>query len=315
MSDIWQAWMLVGILLVGVMADSASTQAEEQTPYLVVLGVAQDGGYPQAGCLRDCCRNVVAEAAVGPVCLGLLDPVSGQRWLFECTPQFPSQLALLNQLAPVAAGPGLDGIFLTHAHVGHYGGLIHLGREVMGAQEIPVYVMPRMEQFLRNHGPWSQLVTLRNIQLHALQDHTAIKLNTRLSVTPVLVPHRDEFSETVAYLITGPQRRVLFLPDIDKWSRWETSIETMLSQVDVAYLDATFYDAAELPGRDMSQIPHPFVVESIERFGSLSEQQRGKIKFIHLNHSNPAWDPNSAATQQIRRSGMSVAQMLDRVAL
>ncbi len=301
------------ILLSGTWADSLAADQ----PFVVVLGIAQDAGYPQAGCQRECCRAAWKEPAHRrmPVCLAIVDPQSRQRWLVECTPQFPAQLRRLDQLFPVDASPGLDGILLTHAHIGHYAGLVHLGREVMGANGVPVFVMPRMRQFLSANGPWDQLVSLKNISLQNLESGRPRQLNPRLSVTPLTVPHRDEYSETVAFKIQGPNRSVLFLPDIDKWTRWETRIEKVIEQVHVAYLDATFFDGEELPGRDISLIPHPFVVESIARFRTLPDDQRSKIRFIHLNHTNPALRPDSRATAQVREAGMRIAQPLEKVLL
>ncbi len=294
---------------------SPAAFAQEKSPYVVVLGVAQDGGFPQAGCQKLCCRDRHGGAVEGPSCLAVVDPQTSQRWLFECTPEFPRQLARLNEICPVEDRLGIDGIFLTHAHIGHYAGLVHLGREVMGADNLPVHVMPRMKSYLQDNGPWSQLVKLKNIHLQELQSGQTVRLNERLSVTPILVPHRDEFSETVAYLIAGPERNVLFLPDIDKWERWETRIEDLIADVDVAYLDATFFDGAELPGRDMAQIPHPFVVESIKRFGALKVGDRNKIRFIHLNHTNPALNPSSKASGRVRAAGMAIAATSERVEL
>ena len=275
---------------------------------LVVLGIAQDAGFPQAGCHKKCCaaawqnpdlRRMVA-------CLAVVDHQTNARWLFDCTPDFPEQLSLLDQLAPTKTTPGLTGIFLTHAHIGHYTGLIHLGREVMGAKEIPVYAMPRMQRFLESNGPWSQLVELENIMLVPLAANAARELD-RVTVTAFLVPHRGEFSETVGFRISGPNKTVIFLPDIDKWSHWDNSIEKLLEEVDVAYLDGTFFSNGEILGRDMSLIPHPFVAESIKRFSPLDETQRQKVRFIHFNHTNPSLQPASAAVSQIERAGMRVA--------
>ena len=291
-----------------------SREAKDQ-PFAVVLGIAQDGGFPQAGCKKECCRDHDASAIEGPSCIAVVDPTSQQRWLFECTPQFPSQLSTLDATFPGKDGIGLSGIFLTHAHIGHYAGLIHLGREVMGAKAVPVYAMPRMRNFLTTNGPWSQLVALENIELHQLESGTAVQLNERIKVTPLLVPHRDEFSETVGYLIEGPNHAALFLPDIDKWERWESKIETYVQKVDVAFLDATFFDGDELPGRVMSEIPHPFIKESIQRFAALDSKHRSKIAFIHLNHSNPALKIDSAASKAIDRAGMSVARTSQRFGL
>ena len=232
---------------------------------------------------------------------------------------------MLDKVCPGRAEPVIDGVFLTHAHMGHYTGLMHFGREVMGAKGIPTYVMPRMKTFLTNNGPWGQLVRLGNIKLQALRANEVVEVAPAVTVKPLLVPHRDEYSETVGFVISvhmepnanlefganlesAPTCRVLYLPDIDKWSRWETPVEEVIASVDIALIDATFFGAGELPGRDMSQIPHPFVEESITRFQALDASERGKIHFIHFNHSNPALRIDSAAVYQIEKAGMHIAK-------
>jgi pyrroloquinoline quinone biosynthesis protein B len=252
------------------------------------------------------------------VSLGLVEPASGQRWIFEATPDFREQLQLLDEIAPVDASPGLAGIFLTHAHIGHYTGLMFLGHESLGAEEVPVFAMPGMRHFLSNNGPWSQLVRYGNIVLRALEAGIPVPLGERLSVTPFLVPHRQEFAEVVGFRIEGPNRTVLFIPDIDSWEEWDAggvSIEHEIASVDVAYLDATFFADGELPGRDMSGFPHPFIAHSMERFAALPESERAKIRFIHLNHSNPAVDPDAAARAEIEAGGFRVAVEGERVTL
>ena len=286
-------------------------------PYVVVLGIAQDAGYPQAGCRKACCARAWAEpqARRHAVCLAIVDPESRQRWLVECTPDFREQLHQLDSIAAPKDKLGLDGILLTHAHVGHYVGLVHLGREVMGADRVSVYAMPRMGQFLKSNGPWSQLVSAKNIAVRDLADGRAAQLNERIRVTPFLVPHRDEYSETVGFRLEGPDRSVVFLPDVDKWERWETTIEDVLSEVDVAHLDGTFFDDGELPGRDMSGIPHPFIAESMRRFGGLAESERNKVRFLHFNHTNPVLDGQSREAREVRAAGYRLAVEGERVEL
>ena len=285
-------------------------------PFAIVLGTAQDGGFPQAGCKKDCCKKALGnvEKRRDPASLGIIDPISGQRWFIECTPSFPRQARRLDAAFPKLSGR-IDGILLTHAHIGHYAGLIHLGREVMGADGVPVHAMPRMEKFLRTHGPWSQLVKLKNIALRPMLDGRAFALNKRLRITPFLVPHRDEFSETVGFRIEGPRQKILWLPDIDKWERWKTPLEKALVDMDIAYLDATFYADGELPGRDMSKIPHPFIAETMRRLKNQPAAVRAKARFIHLNHTNPAHDPRTDAAQTIRATGFRVAEQGERVEL
>ena len=285
-------------------------------PFAVVLGTAQDGGYPQAGCKKDCCKGAWGDDAKrrDVASLGIVDPTTSQRWFIECRPSFPRQVRRLDEAHPKLAGK-LDGILLTHAHIGHYAGLIHLGREVMGSKGVPVHAMPRMEKFLRTQGPWSQLVGLKNIKLVPMRDGRAFALNKHLRVTPFLVPHRDEFSETVGFRIEGPNQKILWLPDIDKWEKWKTSLEKALKDVDVAYLDGTFFANGELPGRDMSKIPHPFIAETMRRLKGQPDAVRAKVRFIHLNHTNPAHNPKSTAAKQIRAKGMRVAEQGERVNL
>lgn len=315
--------MIHRLCLLGCLAFFATTHAyavkpeSDAVPFVTVLGVAQDGGFPQAGCRRACCEGVWDEPRKHRFvsCLAIVDPEQKQRWMIDATPSFPQQWRMLDRIEPAELSPGLDGVLLTHAHIGHYSGLIHLGREVIGSREVDVFVMPRMRHFLETNGPWSQLVQLKQVRLRRMAAGQEIHLNDRIKVVPFLVPHRDEFSETVGFRIRGPSRTVIFLPDIDKWSRWDVAIEDLLKDADLAYLDGTFFDANELPGRDMAEIPHPFVVESIDRFKHLPDSERSKVRFIHLNHSNPLLDPNSAARARVRDAGHEVAKQGERFSL
>jgi len=291
--------------------------ANPTEPYSVVLGIAQDGGYPQAGCRRECCARAWRDPSQrrGVSCIAVVDPMAKERWLIDATPDFREQLRALDKLAPSSSVPGLTGIFLTHAHIGHYTGLMHLGREAIGARNVPVYAMPRMREFLSNNGPWNQLVQLENIDLCSMCAEEPVALNDRLTATPIPVPHRAEYSETVGFRIQGPNRSVLYISDIDKWERWDRPIEKLVAEVDVAYLDGTFFAEGEIPGRSMAEVPHPFIEESMKRFEALPRSDRAKIRFIHLNHTNPALRPDSAAHRQIERAGFRVAEIGERVGL
>ena len=285
----------------------------KQSQYITVLGIAQDGGYPQAGCIAEhCLRHWRGEEKKRQVVsLGLTDQASGQNWLFEATPDFTTQL---QQLQQASGSSNLSGIFLTHAHMGHYAGLLQLGREAMGAKGMPVYVMPKMKEFLETNAPWSQLVSLGNIKLILMEQDQPIQLASNLRVTPLKVPHRDEFSETVGFRIETTEKSLLFIPDIDKWPLWEKDIRAEVARVDVALLDATFYQEGELPNRNMSEIPHPFVAETISLFSPLSDSVKRKIKFIHFNHTNPLiFDGPERKT--VKNLGYAVATEGERILL
>ena len=282
-----------------------SFQPADKDPFIVVLGIAQDAGYPQIGCAKDCCKKYwdkkIAKQKVS--CLALFDPATNQKWIFDATPDLTEQLHLADKFQ----SGSLSGIFLTHAHIGHYTGLMYLGREALNAREIPVYTMPRMNDYLKNNGPWSQLISLKNIQLKKIKADSTIILTDEIAVTPFLVPHRDEFSETIGYGINVGTKSVLFIPDIDKWQKWNNDISALVTAYDYAFLDGTFYKDGELPGRNMSEVPHPFVQESIELFKNRSSNVKQRIFFIHFNHTNPLIDQSSKEYKEVKSKGFNVA--------
>jgi pyrroloquinoline quinone biosynthesis protein B len=292
---------------IGFLVSSFTATSANDDPYLYILGVAQDAGYPQTGCYEAHCMPGWQDASLrrSAVSLGLIDPVSNKKYMFDATPGFPAQFYELEMEAP-SGRYELAGIFLTHAHIGHYTGLMFLGHEAMGASNVPVYAMPRMSAYLKDNGPWSQLVSYKNIVLTPLQDVKAVSLGS-LKVTPFLVPHRDEYSETVGYRIDGPNKSALFIPDINKWSEWPTDLAKLIKTVDYALIDATFYADGELPGRDMSKVSHPFVTESMELLEDLVVEERNKVWFIHMNHTNPLLDTQSKESKTVQSKGFNVA--------
>jgi pyrroloquinoline quinone biosynthesis protein B len=254
--------------------------------FITVLGIAQDAGYPQPYCGKICCEAVEKgiEKRKNVTCLGIVDRETQQVFMLEATPDFTEQQHKLRNFLTDKSKP-LSGIFLTHAHIGHYTGLMYLGREAISAKETPVFVMPRMKNFIETNAPWSQLVNLKNIKLMPLKADSSVEITKNISIKPIIVPHRDEFSETVGYIVSTKNKRVLFIPDIDKWAKWSRKIEDEVSRVEVALLDATFYQNGEIPNRDMSEIPHPFMEETMRLFQNSADKT--KIKFIHFNHTNP----------------------------
>ncbi len=297
------------ILLTAILVSSLVIANEETAVELVVLGIAQDAGYPQLNCYKPHCMPAWKNPSLKKLAtsLGLIDRQYKKKYLFEATPDIRQQMYQLHTLAP-DTNYALDGIFLTHAHMGHYTGLMHFGREAAGTNNIHVYAMPKMKYFLENNGPWSQLVKLKNIVIKQLTNQKQLELTNNISIKPMLVPHRDEFSETVGYKIFGPNKSVLFIPDINKWSKWNLDIVEEIKKVDYALLDATFYENGEIPNRDMSEIPHPFVAESMQLFKNLSKQNKQKIFFIHFNHSNPLLQKGSNAQKNILSNGYNFAK-------
>lgn len=283
------------------------------TPSIIVLGNVQDGGSPHIGCTKACCKDLFINPDPTRMVssLGVIDPENKLNWLFDATPDFTFQLKALKKASEFNTKEVPDGIFITHAHIGHYTGLMYLGREALNSKKVPVYAMPKMKLFLEHNGPWSQLVTLNNISIKPIQNGQINTLSSNIKVTAFKVPHRDEFSETVGYQIEGPNKKALFIPDIDKWSKWDKNIVDEIKKVDYAFIDATFYDATEMNNRPITEIPHPLVVESMELFKNLTSQEKDKIYFIHLNHTNPLLNPDSGQTKTVLKSGFHIARYND----
>jgi len=178
--------------------------------------------------------------------------------------------------------------------------------------------MPKMQNFLQTNGPWDQLLALNNIEIFPIKDQSTTKLSTHLSVTPFLVPHRAEYTETVGYRIEGVSKSAIYLPDIDSWQKWDESgvrLEDVVAKNDFLFLDATFYSGAELPGRDMSLIPHPTIIKTMQRLEKLPASMRAKIWFIHLNHSNPVHDEKSPEYSAVLSAGFNIAKTGTRLCL
>jgi len=297
---------LIYLIIVFSFACNQPAEKTPTTPFVMVLGIAQDAGYPQINCKKECCKQAWGNSELQRTtsCLAIVDPISKEQWIIDATPNIKEQLQLLKQKTGTEK---LDGILLTHAHMGHYTGLMHFGREVMGTDNLPVFSMPKMKTFLEENGPWSQLVKLQNINIRALKSDSTLNLNERIKIKPFLVPHRDEFSETVGFEIIINNKSLIFIPDIDKWEKWETNITELIKKVDYAFLDATFYKNGELK-RDMSEIPHPFVEESMELFSTLSYADKQKVHFIHLNHTNPLLINGSTAQKEVSEQGFDLAK-------
>lgn len=276
-------------------------------PYVVVLGIGQDAGVPQIGCDTPFCRRAWADEKLQQTVssIALVDADADRRWIFDATPDLPEQFQLLKNISGDSSNR-LDGIFLTHAHIGHYTGLMYLGRESMNAKDVPVFAMPRMKQMLEANAPWFQLVGLNNIALKELADGRAVTLSPELSVEPFLVPHRDEFSETVGYRIRSGSKTIVFIPDIDKWEKWPTSLTATVKQADILLLDGTFYADGEI-NRPMKEVPHPFVTETIGLLKDLPLTERRKVYFIHFNHSNPLVQGDKTKLAEIRKAGFNIA--------
>jgi len=305
------------LLFICLFIFSFSYSQKGNLPYIIVLGTIQDAGSPHMGCEKSCCIDLFENPDLNRkvVSLGLVDPLEKKYWLIEASPDFVMQCRELKKTSGFEHAKSPNGIFLTHGHIGHYTGLMYLGKESYNSRAVPVFAMTRMKGFLIKNGPWSQLFKLNNIKINNINHQEEIKLSNNLSITPFLVPHRDEFSETIGFKINGPKKSVLFIPDIDKWGKWNKNLKQEIKKADLALLDGTFYDSKEVNSRNISEIPHPFIIETMALFKEEKNSEKSKINFIHLNHTNPLLDTNSAAFKKVKESGFNTAEYKDIINL
>jgi len=292
---------LVTFLIISISVNS-------QSEYIYILGNTQDAGLPHIGCQHPFCEdsfNVYEEHYTTSI--AVVNSDLKKYILFEATPDITFQLNNLKKnifdefLLP-------ESIYITHAHIGHYTGLMYFGREALGAKDQMVRVLPRMSNFLQNNGPWSQLVDINNIKIKETNFGSSTKELANIDITPVQVPHRDEYSETAGYIIKGKNKKALFIPDIDKWEKWDRDLSQLAKEFDFLLIDATFYDSKEI-NRDISEIPHPLVTETMNLLSGLNKENRNKVYFIHMNHTNMMLDPNSDLSKLVNSKGFNIARL------
>ena len=277
-----------------IAAEKPSTETK-----IIVLGIAQDGGIPQIGCTQEICRtqrHFVSSLAI----------IHQQSiYLIDATPDLREQYQELIKRQPeISKNTLFDGIFLTHAHMGHYTGLMFLGKESISTKNTPVYCSAEMAAFLSNNAPWKLLVTNKNIELKQFESSRQIDLGFK--ITPLSVPHRKEFTDTHGFLIEGTKKSLLYIPDIDAWEPVQDSLKQWFQKANFALLDGTFYSGDELPGRNMKLVPHPTVEHSIAFFRGFPKFQT-EIFFIHLNHTNPLLLPESTQSKALMSAGYRMA--------
>jgi len=285
-----------------------SIPINSQSEYIYILGNTQDAGFPHIGCQHKFCQdNFDIHEEYFVTSIAVVNSDLRRYILFEATPDITYQLNYLkNNLFQEFLLP--ESLYITHAHIGHYSGFMYFGREALGAKNLMVRVLPRMSNFLQNNGPWSQLVDINNIKIKEINFGLSTNELSNIVVTPIQVPHRDEYSETAGYIIEGKNKKALFIPDIDKWEKWDRNLNQLAKEFDFLLIDATFYDSKEI-NRDISEIPHPLVTETIDLLSGLNIENRSKVYFIHMNHTNMMLDPNSELSKLVTSKGFNIARL------
>ena len=279
---------------------------------VVILGTSQDGGRPQVGCQKICCEAARKEPDLArfPVALGIKG-TDDSFHLVEASREMARQFDIWASTEGFAGV--LSSLCLTHAHLGHVDGLGLFGKEVMGVKGLITYCSPAMISLLNKTPAWLELLRQEALLPRPWDAGTSFEPTEKcgFTITPIPVPHRSELTDTHALLVTGPERRLLFLPDIDSWDEvlHGRGLKEWLDEmdVDIALIDGTFWDSDELADRNMDEVPHPTVVDSLERLGRRNPQDP-EIHFLHLNHTNPLHDLGSEQSLEVMHKGWNVCE-------
>jgi pyrroloquinoline quinone biosynthesis protein B len=292
---------------------------------VTVLGIAQDGGRPQPSCYKSCCSNLTLADVRYPVALGVVNGTTIH--LFETSRYLGEQLRFLWKLPASNISENIDHVWITHAHWGHIDGLGLFGRETMNCKGVRLHVSESMASLIRRTPSWNAMVEQgvfimdifpnsahKKAVFRSALNQTTLDSST-LSIEPISIPHRAELSDTHAFIIRGPSKSLLFLPDHDSWEKTLsfhqcTSIRHFLKsfRIDIALIDGTFWSYDELGNiRDQSQVPHPPISETINLLGTRKPEQDPLIYFTHLNHTNPLYDTSSVQYKTLFEMGWDVA--------
>ena len=280
----------------------------ENDNLILTLGTAQDGGFPHIGCNGNCCKQAQENPALGRLIasISIVDRLKSKAWIIDVTPDISKQIRILMKYIPNLEYPSLSGIFLTHAHIGHYLGLLYFGLEALNLKNIPVYVLPGMKSFLYKNSMFYQMIENNNIIIKELNPDSKIELSKNLKIEAFFVPHRNELSETVGYSIQGKSKSLIYIPDIDSWEDWNINLTDVIKDNDIIIIDGTFCSKDEIQNRDIKKIPHPSIIESMNLMEELQLKEKNKVFFTHLNHTNKVLNSNSQEYNNVITSGYNI---------
>lgn len=285
---------------------------------VTILGTAQDGGIPQAGCSCRRCLDAHRDLKLRkyPVSLGILG-VDGTKHIIEITKNLSEQLVIWTPDKNELFIP--ETVSITHLHLGHVEGIGQLGKPVMGLREVEVYLSPKNKDVFDNRSDIVLMEDEGNIRTHSKNFNHPFepKDGCGFSLEFIPIPHRSELGDNAAIIIKAEGKSILFMPDQDSWGETldyhsKENIRDFLKMFDIdeALIDGTFWSMDELPRRDISKIPHPTIQETIQLLGSKREGDP-EISFLHLNHSNPVNDLGSEQRKVVEENGWKISEIGD----
>eukprot|EP00998_Keelungia_sp_KM082_P006179 NODE_2444_length_1063_cov_72.793803_g2426_i0.p1 GENE.NODE_2444_length_1063_cov_72.793803_g2426_i0~~NODE_2444_length_1063_cov_72.793803_g2426_i0.p1 ORF type:complete len:288 (-),score=17.80 NODE_2444_length_1063_cov_72.793803_g2426_i0:106-969(-) len=272
---------------------------------VIFLGSGQDAGVPQLFCRCTNCELAKQDKAHRrTACAVAIMTEDNGCYLLDASPDIRFQFNSIidTEIHPKFAHCELRGIFLTHAHIGHIAGLQRLGKEGPN-KHVPVYATPALLKLLSSQEPYASLFKVLGGE--TLEPGASVQVDG-LTFTFHKINHRDELSDTVGIEVSDGQRRFLYIPDTDRIDERVHEAAANLQPGDVLSVDGTFFSGDELPNRNLEEIPHPFISNSMEQLKPHLEKGV-RVIYTHLNHSNAVCRPASKEHRTVLAAGYEVA--------
>lgn len=260
-----------------------------------ILGNVQDGGVPHLGCECDMCEAAREDERkqkyVGALLIKEDNSDKTVRYLIDATPDIRYQIT----------GNYLDGVFISHGHLGHIGGLPFFGTESLDTNDLEIFCTADLKDFVMKNDPFRLMVDRDQIKLNEVENNESVEIQG-CAVEFREVLHRYVNTDTVSFMIKGEDKKLYYMSDIDEWTE---NAKSNVKEADIAIVDGTFWTKEELDRYE--EVPHPPVKETMEEFSDSDTD----IYFTHLNHTNPALREDSEEREELEERGFEVVEKGD----
>lgn len=257
-----------------------------------VLGNTQDGGVPHLECSCDLCskarENPEEAKHNASIMVKDSDEEDSFRYLIDATPDVRYQIT----------GEYLDGVFISHGHLGHITGLLQFGEEGCNKTDLPLYVSDKTENYIRKNDPFRLLIDKGNVEIMNFNDEDEVDIRGGC-IEAFEAKHNRVNTDTLSFMIHGEEKTLFYIADIHEWT--EKTLNLM-QKADIAIVDGTFWNEEEIERYE--EVPHPVMKETMH----LAEGWDTDIYFTHLNHTNPALREDTDERQEIQERGFGVVE-------
>lgn len=284
----------------------------------LVLGAAAGGGLPQWNCGCPNCVDARAGKIASSGQSSLAVSIDGTSWsILNASPDIRAQMQACAAMHPRSLrDTPVHSILLTNGDIDHIAGLLSL------REQTPFHLFATGEILaVLNGNRIFDAVNKDKVTRTPIALELAFDLQPGLSTTVFPVPGKVPLfmeGETVKTDLVGEQTVGVRLSDGDKVAYYipgcaavTPELRAQISDADHLFFDGTLWDDQEMirsgtgvkTGRRMGHIP---ISGADGSMAALADLSIGKT-YIHINNTNPIWQPGSAERAEVLTQGWAVA--------